>query len=1343
MTNNFCDIGFDIGITSIGAAVAADHDLKYLGVRVFNAANEASDSRTHRSARRNLARKKWRKQQLGIAFEDFGLLTHDQINSKNFACFTAHSETFAPPLDKTVYHLRKRALSERISERELYLCFMNMLHARGHFNMETYDFSKGTITFEEYKDRFYNSTESYFYVYDDEKSAFEKDILQKIFDGSADTKLLRTVTKHRYTDEESEAALLETLRLLCGYKSRIKQISESFSVDKDSVNITTLKSLDEIDEFFTECIDLYDMGRISRILKEDSYLCEKAVREIDRYEEMFTTVDHNSDQYKEYMKELQIISNNKKRTRAWRNIDNNYPNGLYVKEARAILKKQQEFNDRITDDFIEAVLSIISARIPYYIGPLNVNGKNAWVVKPDEARFKYSYAYTQKHMQTGVDEEASIKAWKERMISRCTYLPDQYALPKGSFIAETFNILNELNILSAEDSDGNEYYLTLEDKIRIFDHLFLLKKKVKYEDVADLLGLKGFGPKRKELRSQLFKSEYSIYHQIAAIDPDLRLISIMELFDEPDKIQKIEEIALRINLYDEEASKINVMVNEFGYLPDAAAKLARLNTTGFYAFSKAFIYSTVIDDDGNTILSRLFKDNSAEGKNEQMSIISSATDGHGNHVDYVSNKYIRKLKDNGGELNINLLMDDGIPVIPMSRPVVRALNECMKMYNEIVKVYGVPGRVVIETARDFRDHSEVGTVPEHRFKTVQNLYENLVQQIKDKKLYDADRNLEDWDKIEQYVTKNAMKIELYLRQNGTDLLTGEKIDINRLNDYEIDHILPRGFGDDSKDDKMLISRTANAKKGNRLPLQFIESGEKINGKFTTTGEYMRRVKELFDARLISEQKYRRLTLASESELDGFINQNLVDTRYIIREFMSILRAYNQVHGCNTHIVALKSAYTSTYRKAMGMDKERGFGDQHHAHDAALVLVADRTLSAMYPNYDQRKNAKSVNSSLNSYQGFINMMLDSKDAASETNKESMKSLNQFIQRAYKKAYGIDYDAPGSFIRQVKETVPFYSVKTEKNYSGKYFEATILPQPTKDKDKKDQEGKPLTILGVNDKTKIFSGIECAAVDFYKFTNNKGKKEHLAVHIPKVIISKDGVINKEKYLSLIRDYYKKPELIDENGELKEYYFRFRAFRNDIIYDTVANDPALFNIGSMANKKLEKKFFDIYSYNDIYVRGNKIRELIVSHFNIKTRNNPNGIQFSELSKEAIIRYAIHHIWIHGDSISEAVEKTVINNTETEKNIYDLSNKLSYYELTTKRYDYPPTITGQYAPVINPNYFKGDEDAQYIKLKYNILGLRFSKTFYGKMDIESPSEIPGAYKKIRKEEFSWRISKL
>ena len=76
-------LGLDIGIGSIGSALISDNNkVVYMGVRMFNPAQEASTSRIHRSQRRNLSRKRWRKEQLIDAFDDFGIVKKENPNER-------------------------------------------------------------------------------------------------------------------------------------------------------------------------------------------------------------------------------------------------------------------------------------------------------------------------------------------------------------------------------------------------------------------------------------------------------------------------------------------------------------------------------------------------------------------------------------------------------------------------------------------------------------------------------------------------------------------------------------------------------------------------------------------------------------------------------------------------------------------------------------------------------------------------------------------------------------------------------------------------------------------------------------------------------------------------------------------------------------------------------------------------------------------------------------------------------------------------------------------------------------------------------------------------------------
>ena len=1288
------------------------------------------------------------------------------------------------PKDRTVYHLRKRALTEQVTERELYLCLNNILQARGHFLMENIDFTRDTIKFEDYKKLFYDTFEPYINIPDRYRAMFETVLLQFIFTKSLKANDIRnTISKTKkffFMTKEEKERLKEICLLISGYSSNVTKISSDLDGFGNKVTIAKLKdSEDDIGELFESCIVLFDCSTIASILKNHQYICEGCVEKLDKFSYIYHKYGKNSQEFKDAQNELLGKVNTKPAAkkeetpdlyktvedpktskkgrkpkikephiRVIKNLENSFPNGMYIKEARAILKKQQEFNPKITDEFIEVCESIISARIPYYIGPLNERGTNAWVSK--NGKIKYSYDYSMKH-NTPVNEAESIRSWKERMISRCTYLPEFYALPKGSFIGETFSIVNGINVLTASDGVGEAYHLTRNDKIKLFDSLFLNKKNVSYSEIAETLGLSSFGTRKSKEGS--CNNGYTLYHSIVNEMPELKLDSITEIFTNPDKITKIEDIILAVNLYDEQKTRIEYFVNSMNIPEETAAKISKLKSKSFYSFSKEFIMQQPMDPEGHTLMELLFEDNSSKFTNEQMTRITNAMDKDGVYYDFTANKYEKKIIENGGNLDVNLLFENNKPVIPISRPVIRALNEAMKVYTAHIDAYGVPDRVVIETARDMKDHTEEKQQTVKKYSKLEDLSKYLTDKMKkeddkDHALYVKYLNPEEWKDIKGYAEnpKNRTKIELYLRQGGIDLLTGQPIMLNRLEEYEIDHILPRGFGDDSMDDKVLISKISNGKKGQRLPLEFIAEDGQIGDIHVSYNDYVARVNLLYKLKLISDRKKKIMLLDSSEKIDGFINQDLVDTRYIIREFMAILRAYNKVHGYQTHVVALKGAYTSMYRKAFGMQKERNFGDQHHAQDAALLLVADKTLSTYYPHYDERKMPAG---SKNSYHELIQKM-QSHDP------EVKKSLYKFFRTAFYYAYGKEYKDSTSIVEKIKNTVPFYSTKVDKSYNGAFFNVSILKQKEKKDDPEEKTAvSPLTVLGVNNEKRIFDSVQCVAVDFYKVPiAGKKEKKTIIVHIPKLIVDRNGNIDQDKYITLVRDYYKYDILLDENGNLRTEFFRFRAYRNDIIYNTATNCPMTFNIGSIANKRCLFKHINVFSHNDIYNAGRRIAEELIRKYNLKTKNNPDGVDFKDIKKEVFVNDVVKNYFTMPTD-SKKIE-TMIKKVENDKNVYDLSNHLSFFDLTVNRSATPPSIDGSMVLSADSDLLcvpheiletrtsseikSVKSNSEYVKLKYNILGVRFISLPRCKLEIQTPKPIQGAYSKIRKEEFSWKI---
>ena len=744
--------------------------------------------------------------------------------------------------------------------------------------------------------------------------------------------------------------------------------------------------------------------------------------------------------------------------------------------------------------------------------------------------------------------------------------------------------------------------------------------------------------------------------------------------------------------------------------------------------------------DGETLLEEMLRDNSENQKNEQMTLITEATDLDGNRINFDSNKYMTLLKDTK-KLSIDLLMQDGKPFIPIARPVIRALNECFKLYEEVVNTYGVPDRVVIETARDLKDSAHDGDEPAKHFDQMKNLYDYLTKQMKEQKdnAKISKHYLEDWDVIQPYLEKNKRKVELYIRQNGRDMVTGDEIDIQKLEDYEMDHILPRGFGDNSMDNLMLIKKEINGKKADRLPLEYIEAETVTNqaGKRIISSDFKRRCYELNGMKLISDKKLKRLLLASTDEAMGFINRNLVDTRYIIRELMAILRAYNAVNNYDTHIVSLRSSFTTVYRNAFNMKKNRDIGDQHHAHDASIVAIADMVLSTYYPNYDERGNNKY-------YQEFLKRMKETQDPDSD--KSENQKLYNFIRYAYNKRFGNFPNDNDSLVSQVRATVPLYSVKAEKNYKGAFFDATIYPQMDKKKNMPREKGV-LGLLGVNNDKRIYSSINCVAVDFYKYRKKNGKKAYVGIQIPKLIVSNNGEINKEQYIKLIRDYYKVPELLDENGNMKEYYFRMRVFKNDLFYETESNTVLKFGIGTITRKILEPSHVYCFSYNDIYKEVYLLKKEMAIRFDFKDYIvNPSGHhKFNDYAIDVLLGFCLDN-YLDFDDLEKQTKLVINKFTEMMNKQKSKVGKIDYqWFLETIVYlnlivNRKCSPLDRYRPGTDIVKKNNNEDAQYIKIKSSILGIRYTYNENGKLLISGPRKAPGKYSKIKKEKFSWKI---
>lgn len=270
------------------------------------------------------------------------------------------------------------------------------------------------------------------------------------------------------------------------------------------------------------------------------------------------------------------------------------------------------------------------------------------------------------------------------------------------------------------------------------------------------------------------------------------------------------------------------------------------------------------------------------------------------------------------------------------------------------------------------------------------------------------------------------------------MYTGEALDIDRLSEYDIDHIIPRSFiVDNSIDNKVLVSSKENRLKMDDVPDQKVVIR-------------MRRYWEkLLRANLISERKFAYLTKLELTPEDKarFIQRQLVETRQITKHVAAILDQYfNQPEESKNkgiRIITLKSSLVSQFRKTFGINKVREINNHHHAHDAYLNGVVAIALLKKYPKLEPE---------------FVYGNYTKFNLATENKATAKKEFYSNILRFFEKEE-YSYDENGEIfwdkarhIPQIKKVISSHQVNIVKKVevqTGGFYKETVNPKGKPDK------------------------------------------------------------------------------------------------------------------------------------------------------------------------------------------------------------------------------------------------------------------------------------------------------
>lgn len=498
----------------------------------------------------------------------------------------------------------------------------------------------------------------------------------------------------------------------------------------------------------------------------------------------------------------------------------------------------------------------------------------------------------------------------EKMLGHCTFEKDEPRAAKGSYSAEYFRLLQDVNHLRLVKNNGESCALTREQK-QIYIDLVMKSAAASYAQLRKKLELSndisfnmlryGSDEIGKVERKKLGHMKF--YHEMRKALNTVQKDAISTVsWEQRDEIARILLCYKSDDKRKAQLEKLDIP-REFipALLTLSTSKTAHLSVK---ALRKLIPYLE-----------------------KGMTYAEACKEVYGEQKSSVTKKNKLSLFD----------------IEPINNPVVRrAVSQTIRVINAIVREYGAPEVVRVELAREMGKPYDVRTQMTKKQEANAKRNEELRQQIK--KIKGAEPTGQD-----------IVKFKLFQDQNGVCLYSGQNLDITRLFEagyVDVDHIIPYSISfDDSYTNKVLVRSPENRQKGNRIPADYFKSDPARWQRFET----------LVNTQVHNWKKKRNLLTQalSEEQKNGFKQRNLVDTQYIARVIYNLINDHLQFaetgkYDKKRRTQAVNGAITAHVRKRLGIQKIREDGDLHHAVDAAVVACVSPGMIQKITQYTKHR-----------------------------------------------------------------------------------------------------------------------------------------------------------------------------------------------------------------------------------------------------------------------------------------------------------------------------------------------------------------------------------------------------
>lgn len=564
----------------------------------------------------------------------------------------------------------------------------------------------------------------------------------------------------------------------------------------------------------------------------------------------------------------------------------------------------------------------------------------------------------------------------DKMRGTCTYFPDELRAPKWSYSACLFNLLNDLNNLTIQGVKITEV-----QKQELISEYVNKGKSVTIPAIAKVCSAK----KEDIFGFRIDKSEKPIFTKFEGYN---ELLKIAKSVNEEDAIEgkkllvdDISEILTKEKSIDVRERKL---VDDLNLSTSLAKEIAK---SGGFTTYHSLSFKAI-----NLILDDLLK----TSKN-QMELFTEAGIKPYNHK--FSQNY---------QLSANL--SDWI----VSPVVKRSINETIKVFNALRKYLKTQNGddtefsdVVVELAREKNSQEKKDLIKKIQKANEEKRYK-IMELVKNRKLTSAEFE----------------RINLLLEQDfkcAYSLAPIELSDVFKAGLLEVDHIIPLSISlSDAQSNKVLVYQGENQAKGQRSPFQYFSSG-KAKITFERFKEYVTKSLNFSNAK-----KRNLLYLGNPVEdMKGFIDRNLVDTRYASRETYNLLKSFFDYHNINTKVKVINGSATSYFRKKAYLSKNREETYAHHAQDAMII--------AGFANTKLMKFFSKI--------GAFSESLNNKDSIVEVDGNIINSETGEVleQELFDKSENVSNYI--QFLKRIESIEPLYSHKVDRKPNRALYDQQI--------------------------------------------------------------------------------------------------------------------------------------------------------------------------------------------------------------------------------------------------------------------------------------------------------------